>query len=215
MYEYELINNHYVVHIDGLKYLIDTGSPNSFWVSRAIRKVTIDGVDYHLNEKPANLKVKEAYDTIGTCVDGFIGMDIISKTSLTIYKNGRLEFKALDINGDKMDMTTSWPLIVKPGAGTMIIDTGAKYAYGASELFTNEVPYAHVIDYNPDMGVLISDTYHLEIAIGGKSRNIDVCNNVRVAQLLRNMGASIIGSITSLYDEACVLDTKKGKLILK
>lgn len=219
MYEYELINNHYVVHIDGSKYLIDTGSPNSFWVSRPMRKVTIDGVDYHLNEKPANLKVKEAYDTIGACVDGFIGMDIISKTSLTIYKKGVLEFKALEIGGDEIKMSTNWPLVVKVGTsigmGKMIIDTGAKYAYGMNPLFMLIPSYGRVNDYNPSMGKLTSNIYHTTIVVGTKRKTIDVCENSTVAKALYNMGALIIGSVTSLYDEACVLDTKKGKLILK
>ena len=221
MYEYELINNHYVVHIDGLKYLIDTGSPNSFWVSNPMRKVTIDGKDYCLNEKPANLNISKTYKTVGTNVDGFIGMDILSKTSLTIYKKGGLEFKALDIDGNQVPMTTSWPLMVEinrhsdMGASRMIIDTGAKYAYGVSELFANKAPYAHVYDYNPSLGELDSDIYHLDITIGGKTKSIDICYNVIVARLLHRMGASIIGSITSLYDEVCVLDLKKGKLILK
>lgn len=220
MYEYELINNHYVVRIDGLKYLIDTGSPNSFWVSRVMRKVTIDDKDYHLYEKPHNVDVEETHKTVGLYVDGFIGMDILSKTSLTIYKKGVLEFKPLEVSGDEVKMTTLWPLMVKIKTddmceGTMVIDTGAKYAYGVSELFVNKVPYEHVTDYNPSMGKLDSDIYHLDVVVGGKKRNIDVCYHNKVAQMLRSMNVTIIGNITSLYDEVCVLNMKKGKLILK
>lgn len=88
MYSYELINNHYVVEIDDQKFLIDTGSPFSFWVSRPIKEITIDGNKYPLQNRPLNFNIDETNNLVGVIVDGFIGMDIISKTSLTIYFGG-------------------------------------------------------------------------------------------------------------------------------
>ena len=220
MYEYELINNHYIIEIEGKKYLLDTGSPVSFGITEGNNQLIIDGNTYCLRNKPANLSVSETEALVGTSVDGFIGMDIVSQTGLTIYKNGLVKFGVDEVKGGvEVPMTTKWPLMVSIGCnlmnGKLIIDTGAKYGYGVDGLFHNQQAYAHVKDYNPSLGRLESDSYHLPITIGGKSKTIDVCNNRIVGATLHQMGAIMIGSVSSLYNEVCVLDTHKGKLVLK
>ena len=232
MYSYELVNNHYIVNIDGKKFLIDTGSPFSFWVSSPIKEITIYGNKYPFQNRPLNFDVDETNNLVGVIVDGFIGMDIISKTSLTIYSggpSGSLEFGALPdwiLNGMKeksirfaeVPMTTRWPLMVQVGSnlmtGKFVIDTGAKYGYGVCGLFYKQTAFDYVSDYNPSLGHLDSDIFHLEIVIGGQKKIIDVCSNSTVASTLIHMGALMIGSVSSLYNEVCSLDTKKGKLIL-
>lgn len=232
MYYYEIINNHYIVDIDGQHFLIDTGSPFSFWVSTPIKEITINDDKYPLQNRPTNLDINETYNVIGTQVDGFIGMDIISKTSLTIYygrPKGIIEFAEVPdwiISGlikrnykyTEVPMTTSWPLMVQVGSnlmtGKFVIDTGAKYGYGVSGLFYKQTAFDHVGDYNPSLGHLDSDIYHLDIIIGGQTKTIDVCSNTTVASTLIHMGALMIGSVSSLYDQVCSLDTKKGKLVL-
>ena len=232
MYSYELINNHYIVNIDGKKFLIDTGSPFSFWVSSPIKEITIYDNKYPLQNRPLNFDVDETNNLVGAIVDGFIGMDIISKTSLTIYSGapeGIIEFSEVPdwiINGlikmnykyTEVPMTTRWPLMVQIGSnlmtGKFVIDTGAKYGYGVSGLFYKQTAFDHVSDYNPSLGHLDSDIFHLEIVIGGQKKTIDVCSNSTVASTLIHMGALMIGSVSSLYNQVCSLDTKKGKLIL-
>ena len=71
MYHYEIINNHIVVNIDGQKYLIDTGSPISFHINPSIRSLTIDGISYPLQAKPAMFNVPLAFECIGNEIDGF------------------------------------------------------------------------------------------------------------------------------------------------
>lgn len=220
MYEYELINNHYIITIEGKKYLLDTGSPVSFGIKEENNHLTIDGNDYCLRNKPANLSVGETEVLVGTSIDGFIGMDIISKTGLTIYKNGQVKFGVDEVEGGVVvPMNTTWPLMVNIGSnmmnGKLVIDTGAKYGYGVSGLFHNQHAYNHVKDYNPSLGYLESDIYRLPVVVGGQSKTIDVCDNRIVGGTLHQMGAIMIASISSLYDEVCVLDTHKGKLILK
>ncbi len=218
MYRYKLVNNHYIVDIDDHKYLIDTGSPISFWVSKPIREITINGKNYYLKSRSIDFNVEATNNLVGVEVDGFIGMDIISTTGLTIYKNGDIEFSVNEIDGKEIPMTTGWPLAINIGCnlmtGKFIIDTGAKYGYGVSGLFYQQ-PFNHVHDYNPSLGHLDGDLYHLDIVIGGQKKTIDVCNNQEVAFTLLHMGAIMIGNVSSLYEEACVLDSKKGRLILK
>lgn len=219
MYTYELINNHYIVDIDGGKYLIDTGSPFSFWVSRPKREITIDGNNYLLNSRPSNFNIEETTKLVGVQTDGFIGMDIISVTGLTIFKNGTIEFAIKEIGGIETPMTTRWPLMTNVGCnlmtGRFVIDTGAKYGYGVNGLFYQQRPFSRIKDCNPSLGHLEGDIYHLNVVIGGQNKIIDVCSNNIVASTLIHMGALMVGSVSSLFKEMCVLDTKKGRLILK
>ena len=94
MYYYKLINNHYIVDIDGQHFLIDTGCQFSFWVSTPMNEITINGDKYPLQNKPTNFDVNESNNLVGVQADGFIGMDIISKTSLTIF-GGCIDFGEL------------------------------------------------------------------------------------------------------------------------
>jgi predicted aspartyl protease len=219
MYKYELINNHYIVNINDKKYLIDTGCPFSFWIGEQNKEIEIDGIKYSLVNTPTNFNIEKSFKLVGTELDGFIGMDIISKTSLTIYKNNNLEFNSNDVNGREIKMTKSWPLMIDIGTnllvGKFIIDTGARYGYGISSVFYNKTPFSKVTDYNPSLGELESDIYHLDVVIGGIKRTIDVCNNDVVGKFLIRNNTIMIGSISSLFDEVCVIDTKEGRLILK
>ena len=219
MYSYELVNNHYVVEIDGQKFLIDTGSPFSFWISKPIKKILINNRIYPLRDMPSNFDIEETNNLVGEEINGFIGMDIISNTGLTIYKNDLLDFDITEINGKELPMRNHFPLMVDVSCnlytGKFIIDTGAKYGYGVSGLFYNYSPIDHVKDYNPTLHKLESDLYHLDIVIGGLNKSIDVCNNPSVGYTLKNMGSILIGNVTTLFDEVCVLDTKKGRLIIK
>ena len=220
MYNYKLSNNHYVVDIDGEKYLIDTGSPISFWVSRPITSVKIDGNTFFLQGRPSNFDVKATNSLVGVPVDGFIGMDIISKTGLTIHKNGTIEFVAREIDGIEIPMTKRFPLVIdiecNSLTGKFIVDTGAKYGYGVGGLFKGQVSFNRVQDYNPSLGILNSEIYHLDIALGGEKKSIDVCDNGIVASShLVMLSAIMIGNVSSLFEETCVLDTIKGKIVLK
>ena len=232
MYSYELVNNHYVVEIDGQKFLIDTGSPFSFWISHSIKEITIYGNKYSLQSRPIYFEVDEINNLVGVMVDGLIGMDIISKTSLTIYSGrpkGIIEFSEVpdwivnelikkNYKYTEVPMTTRWPLMVQVCSnlmtGKFVVDTGAKYGYGVSGLFYKQTAFDHVSDYNPSLGHLDSDIFHLEIVIGGQKKTIDVCSNSTVASTLIHMGAFMIGSVSAVYNQVCSLDTKKGKLIL-
>lgn len=216
---YKLINNHYIIEVEGKNYLLDTGSPDSFWTMEPIKEVVLDDQKCALKNPPSFFNPYETNKLVGVKVDGFIGMDFVSKTGLTIYQNGEMKFSLDDIEGRVMPMSKNWPLVTSIGSnmmnGQFVIDTGAMYGYGVSGLFYGKTPYNHVYDYNPGLGHLDSDIYHLDVVIGGQRKVIDVCNNERVALTLKRMGAIMIASVSSLFEEACVLDTKKGRLILK
>lgn len=221
MYKYELLNNHYVVNIDGKKFLIDTGS-NSFWITSPMNYVSIDGVKYPLFPNRLDPEAQEkTFRLVGTTIDGFIGADIIGKTSLTIYKDGNIDFKATNVKG-----ATRVPFAYGPGllinvssngvSGKMFIDTGAMYGYGIKELFRGEMPYArNEYDFNPYLRDMHSDIYNQNIVVGGQTKTIKMGFNQRTYGYPLGGDIIMIANISALYDEVCVLDMNRGELVFK
>ena len=219
LYHYELLNNHYVVDINGKKYLIDTGSHRSFPLNSNARKVAINGKEYPLQTTPP-MNIEKTTKLIGITPDGLIGTDILAKTSLTIYKNGTLEFKANKIDGRELDIQSVYPLIVEGSScgynGSFIVDTGAKYGYGLHKVFKNKRPYEYVWDYNPGLGDLSSNIYHLEVSLGGETYPLDVCDNIKVEiGYLAPCASFMVGNITTFFKEVVVFDFVRKKLILR
>ena len=220
MYHYSLVNNHYIVDIYNKKYLLDTGCPRSFSMSSHEDKLLINDRNYYLASKPYNVDLKGTQAFVGCDVDGFIGIDIIKVTGLTIYKEGFIDFSVNEIAGTEIDMV-NYPgyFVIEAGSSigkiNYMIDTGAKYGYGVSKLFNGLTPYDNVYDYSPTFGQLKSDIYHVDIQIGGFKTIVDVCDSKRIGDFFRQMGVSLIANITPLFKEVCVFDVYNNKLIIR
>lgn len=218
---YILLNNHYIVKIDNYYYLLDTGSDKSYTYNPNNKYVEINGHNYPLHEIYVGSEMEEMTNLIGIRVDGLIGMDIISKTSLSIYKNGIICFEAKYMGGTKVRMLNyGWPIMIKGESngikGNIVLDTGAKYGYGVSELTVGKTPYAHVRDYNPYLKRLISDNYHIDVKLPDQdSKPIDICYNQRVEEkYLLPCNAIMITNITNLYNRAIVLNMEIGEVVI-
>lgn len=227
VYRYDLYNNHIVTTIDNKNYLIDTGSYKSFWTYSPIKEVIIDDKPYKLTNKPELLDLDEMEKLVGTKIDGFIGMDILFKTSLTIRKHtessGELLFSAEEVDGKSV---TIYPfahptidVMCNNQKGRLVIDTGARYGYLIKEeLIKGQEPAFYVEDYNPFLGEMVSGVYRVNINIGNRNRNIEACFNKRVCESLGGAKDEydpiIIINIMPLFDNVCVLDLKKGVLTL-
>lgn len=214
MYSYKLVNNHIIVDIEGKNYVLDTGFPFSFSFI-GDNYVEIDERKVRLAPKPVQFNNAKTFECIGMAVDGLLGLD--SFVAVTIYKNGIIDFKANDIDGDVIHMIRDFPLAINVSFGSvqgrLAIDTGAKYGYGRKEIFDVD-PFDRVNDYNPYIGELRSDIYHLTVTINGKQKPIDVCYNPKPYHMM-SQSIVCIASITSLFDEACVIDIERSRLILK
>lgn len=226
-YNYELLNNHYVVTIDGMKYLIDTGNPYSFRINPSLTHVAIDGVEHPLSTKnrlDTPYKYRKTCELIGCDrLDGFIGTDIIEKTGLTIYKNGELEFAIGEV---ECGVRTELLHIMGPYyyveassngvSGAMLIDLGATVGYGIPRVFAGERPYCDdKYDYSPEGGEMHSPMYRQEVTIAGRTRTMDMgYNDYPINRPLCDQ-IPFVGSVTNFFDEVCVFDTRRRQLILK
>ena len=227
VYNYNLYNNHIVTTIDNKNYLIDSGSFNSFWTYSPIKEVIINDKPYQLSNKPKLLDLEEMERLVGAKIDGFIGMDILSKTSLTIRKHtqtsGELIFSAEEGHGDGVSINKFYLPSIQVEcsnySGRIVIDTGARYAYILNkELVDGQKPSSGIEDYNPLLGRLSSGMYRLNVGIGNKSRELDVCFNKKIYRAFgSDKGENepiLITGIMSLFDNVCVIDLQKRMLIL-
>ena len=210
MYKYELINNHYIVYIDGYKCLIDTGHPSSFWTAKPIHAITIDGEALPLGA-PQDYNHQKAIAVIGDSPDIFLGLDAVLRHGITIYKNGTLEFKTNPIEGERLPLKSIYPIVMGSSCRgqriNLVIDTGARYGYGYLPLFNGLTPFDRVKDYNPKLGDMENDLFHMEVGVGSKAVEVDLGNDPRVNKWFEPWyGAFVVCNWSSFYEQAISLD---------
>ena len=220
-YNYELKNNHYVVNINGHKYLIDTGMPYSFWINQPM-SVEIDETDYQLAPNQFDRTViEETNKLVGETLDGFIGYDIIRRNGLTIYKDGTLEFKAVNVEGGvRLALQTAPCLLIDVRcsdiSGKAFIDTGAMLGYGEQNLFKGLNPYENnVHDYNFVLKHMHSDMYNLPVELNGHTKIVKAGYNPRTEGYPLGGNIILICSVSTFFDEVCVFDIAHRELVLK
>ncbi|MBO4667671.1 MAG: hypothetical protein J5666_06085 [Bacilli bacterium] len=222
MYHYELVNNHYIVEINGRKYLLDTGCGGS--LIRRGEPIVINGKAYGQNRLPEQV-ASEMSKFIGVDIDGLIGSEVVLNNGLTIYKNGNLEFATLENGGDNIV-----PLINRGGRlsiegtvsptikGQILIDTGAKYGYGDfRSAFTRENMCEHIHDFNPNprLGYFDSYAYAVKVIINNHEYNLKLGDSDKVNMYCLSYGYKAVINITDLFNEYCVFDINNHRLVLK
>ena len=221
MFNYLLINNHYVVNIDEKNYIIDTGSPFSF--VRDGSPLVINNEKFYPNRGMSEQVYKSISEFVGMNIDGLIGSDIITHTSLTIYKNGQLEFAPIESEGHQLPIHlygpySFIPCVLESGDKNLIlVDTGAKYGYGDFfKYFSNDKYLRDIDDYNPTLGYFTSKSYEVKININNKIYKMELGDHEQVTNWsLRPTNSAAVINITQLFDKYCVFDYNKRMLIYK
>lgn len=220
MHNYQLIRNHYVVTVDGCQYLIDTGSPVSMNRSGSI---TIDGKTFSTH-RISDSMLAPMSELIGGNIDGLIGLDILRKTSLTIYKDGRIDFGLSPIGGAEVPFAhlsggyIRLPCTLEDGRKAVaLIDTGAMIYYGDySGFFAQKGFVGEFDDYNPTLGKMRSRFYTQTIEVAGRTITVPVGDNAGAVSLaLKALSAAIVMNITELFDEVFAFDFVNCRVILK
>ena len=222
-----MFNNHPVVQIDGQYFIIDTGSPFSFKFD-GTREMQICGQSFTLSAPHCT---KRDVDTLtGADISGLIGMNVISKTGLTIdLKNGILEFSSNDqIDPGKTSAVLSFELFELLGAkyiitndissdvplNHVIIDTGAPISYVSSRLLPMLTPTGeHYEDLSPEFGgVLQGEYYNCNLFLNGfrTARPVKVGTMPGMLDLF-GMFDAILG-ISSLTDDKIVFDFDRKEI---
>lgn len=216
-------NRHPVVRFPEGDYLVDTGSPLSFNYL-GIPGIEIDGREYTFGQIRAC--PKETADALtGGNIVGFIGMDILQQTGLTIdFENQSLFFSCGTVADDPTDSASfsfdcfmgtyivTSDLILGSRLKNAIIDTGAPVSYISSRLTNLCEPTGEAYeDFSPEYGTLrgeyLSGLLEINTENGRRSRSVRLG---RMPQLLDMFGMfdAILG-ITDLTDKQIVFDFRK------
>ena len=168
--KFDYVNNHIIVKFDNHNLIVDTGSPWSFSLNSTIKNIVINNVSYPLPFR-ANLVDKESVEKlVGTNVDGFLGMDILRLTNMTIcFVERKISFEA--IRGDVLcflensEMVCTKDLTINDNGGFLvIIDSGAKINYVSEEYVRHSEKQTDGFeDWNPSVGKLSGDLYDIQI----------------------------------------------------
>ncbi len=222
-------NNHPVVRLNGENFIVDTGSPVSFRYAGP-QALEVAGQGYLLCASP--FCDKETADALtGIDVDGFIGMDILQKSGLTIdLERGTLDFAALP-DPDPSAEYARLPfelfmglyvvtdgLYLQRQLRGVIIDTGARIPYITSRLAgvleTTGDPYE---DLSAQFGNLSGEFLRGRLILPAEDR--DVARSVDfglMPKLLDLFGQfdGILG-VTALTDKRIVFDFERRLLGVK
>lgn len=223
-----LRNNHIVVNLDGDYYIVDTGSPISFNY-RAQPEIEIYGYGFPFNSMIGCSK--EIADSLTEMdISGFIGLDILRKTDLSIsFTDGSIFFNLAFLDDPHAEYTcipfeyfrntyiVTSSLFLGSPLNNAIIDSGARISYLSPRILpllecTNE----GYIDNSPEYGVLEGHYYCGKLKSTVTNSRLD--RRVKVGQLppvldVFGLFDAIIG-ITDLTDGRIIFDFGKQIIYL-
>lgn len=166
-----------IAEISGGRYIIDTGSPVSFSFSGEDR-ITINEESFDL--VPPFIPKEQADGLTGMDIEGFIGMDILSRTGLTLdRKNGWIVFDCIppENGGSKIGISVTSMMCMKyiftgqlgingNNLNKVILDTGAGISYVAAQyLDEKDRTDEKYEDVNPEIGEIAGYYYSAELWI--------------------------------------------------
>ena len=224
-----LCSGHPVVRFGGENYIVDTGSPFSFhYAGRCALEIA--GQGFLLGT--GGICSKEMADALtGTDIAGFIGMEILRKTGLTVdLENGSLDFACVpdpDGSAEYAELAIELyeglyivtdDLFLGRRLKRMIVDTGARIPYISDRLAgrleeTGE-PYE---DDSPQFGPLFGELLRGDLVFGTADR--DVKRSVKFGLMpamleLTGLFDGIVG-ISALTDKRLVFDFERKVLRVK
>ncbi len=215
--KFDYVNNHIIVKFDNYNLIVDTGSPLSFSLNPDLKGIRINECDYHLSRNSYNVDKGSVEKLVGTNVDGFLGMDILSKTNMTIsFVDNMISFEAvrgeiLCFLENKMFVCTK-DLTINDNYGFLVvIDSGAKINYVSEKYVRQSDKQTDGFeDWNPSVGNLSGDLF--DICIGRATMGSgSYCCEVKAGVVRNGLDTlKIIGAGAILNIESLIPKDKTG-----
>ena len=166
-YNFNISNNHILININNGNYVIDTGSPSSFFYD--VDTIMINDKEYRGNRQLVDRQHIEKL--VGTTVNGLIGLDIISISGITFdFLNNIITFDVKEghvcyfLKNDKGYYYTKDCVINNKILETTIIDSGACISYvNKKYLDSSQETDEKYSDYNPSVGDISGNYYEVSI----------------------------------------------------
>ena len=172
IYNIELVDNHVIIVDDGLRFLLDTGSPVTISNHST---VSLFGV---LVNPHQNIMGHTSIDDINRYIpnanlDGLIGVDVLNKVNFSISLSNKLIKLSPIINQDdyhEFDLSyfMGIPIVIAMICGQEIkffLDTGAKISYLNSSFTTDQDPIRVEQDFYPGFGGFETNIFQIQIEL--------------------------------------------------
>jgi hypothetical protein len=161
---------HLFVEINGDDWLLDTGAPTSFGVT----KILLGEFDFPVPESYMGLSADQLSGYVDHLTVGILGSDILNTFDLIIDLGSAkisLTREEASLEGEILRMTDFMAIpIIQTRIGDsdrkMFFDTGARISYFQDESLDTYPALGTVTDFYPGFGDFQTDTYRVVAAIG-------------------------------------------------
>lgn len=217
---FELYDELIIVDIDGIKCLVDTGSPQSFSLKNSSVLLNLNGKTYPLHTIPQSKNILESLRVLipDVSVDCFIGGDILSMTNLSVdYQNQEIYFEVVKaLHEDNCQMLimkqkNNWPMISIAHNGYYLdtaLDTGAKYTFIKSRFLNLNEPVGKYVDHSPIAGAMSGNLYNFYDPFNQEVRKVGT-----LPVQFESQCDGVISVINFVNHGFCSFDYKNGKFL--
>lgn len=168
----QLRDGHLFVESGGELWLLDTGAPSSFGTTASL---SIAGEQFTLGNSYHGLTAGTLSSFVGVQCAGLLGADVLGRFDFIFnaasgtlsLSTGELKHRGQSV---RLDDFMGIPILTAQIAGTeyrMFFDTGAQISYFQSESLWDFPAAGSVTDFYPGIGQFQTDTYQVEVALGG------------------------------------------------
>ena len=177
MLVYEIRNGHYIIDLEGKKWLLDTGSPTTFRFDGQGGCIELDGKVFSLERNRGY--IKSAVDGLcGVNVFGMIGSDVLSQTSFTLYSDNKLQLMANQKSDYSFDVSCYDNVIlgyieIEGRRVKTLFDTGASLNYLMPGAFTFDLNNTSIVHDLDNQGRKITSNLVIaKASLGGKKMDV-------------------------------------------
>ena len=203
MYEFKFSGGCPLVKIDDMWFVIDTGSPISFYLNGWDQSLIINGEEFALPENPLGIDRDELELMIGEELAGILGLDILIKQGSLLLDQGNnmagfgiqcapdnsreISFGVRNVMGLK---ALEIEAVINGSEAKAIFDTGASIGYVNKALLGAAEHVGHITDYAPSFaGNVETESYMVDIRI---EDSIKKCKVAQMTSLIE-MSVGLLG----------------------
>ncbi|MCX7835700.1 MAG: hypothetical protein N2450_06475, partial [bacterium] len=160
------------IEVSNHLWILDTGAPNSFG---DISQIELDHQLFSIQKSFIGISRAFLSPNFGSDFIGLIGNDVINQFDFIFnLKHGELivSNEELKCDGQEVPFTQllGSPIVnitIQTQTYSMILDTGAEISYLHHNWISQFRPMGRFDDYNPILGKFSSETYQVEMNLGG------------------------------------------------
>lgn len=165
-------DGHLFLELERVLWLFDTGAPTSFGT---VTSITVAGEQFRLATNYFGLTGTTLARFVGVPCVGLLGADVLGHFDHILDTiSGTLTISATELEHSGQAVRLSGfmgiPILTARIADTdyqMFFDTGAQISYFQDDSLSNFPSAGSVTDFYPGAGQFQTDTYQVEVALGG------------------------------------------------